>query len=255
MAPVTAGMPPTRRPDRFGVDRSAARDRGSSGSLALALGEQRAAVRRTELRETHPALVDGLDEILHFGIEDLDHMPGIGSAVCGSDHLVGYRHPQTRKSESCQSARSETTTETRQRFSAHPGVGLAPHSRLDRTRRVRVPRREGLRASRGVHGLWVFAGLVLFLRPEFATRSRSSDKMRGKPGGIPGPGRLGGGVDVSVSADALAGGRCTALAYRGTAPGGNCRQGGHTPARSCGGADSATPAVYGRLAKNHPDAG
>ena len=71
-----------------------------------------------------------------------------------------------------------TTTETRQRFSAHPGVGLAPHSRLDRTRRVRVPRREGLRASRGVHGLWVFAGFVLFLRPEFATRSRSSDRVR-----------------------------------------------------------------------------
>ena len=99
MAPVIAGMPPTRRPARFGVDRSAARDRGSSGSLALALGEQRAAVRRTELCETDPALVHGLDEILHFGIEDLDHMPGIGSAVCGSDHLIGYRHPQTRKSE------------------------------------------------------------------------------------------------------------------------------------------------------------
>src|ERR1035441_2892203 len=170
MAPVIAGMPPTRRPARFGVDRSAARGRGSSGSLALALGEQRAAVRRTELCETDPALVHGLDEILHFGIEDLDHMPGIGSAVCGSYHLAGYRHPQIRKSESCQSARSETTAETRQRFSAHPGIGLAPHSRLDRTRRVRVPRREGLRASRGVHGLWVFAGFVLFLRPEFADR-------------------------------------------------------------------------------------
>jgi hypothetical protein len=113
MAPVIAGMPATRRPARFGVDRSAARDRGSPGSLALALGEQRAAVRRNELRETHPALVDGLDEVLHFGIEDLDHMPGIGPAVCGSDHLVGYRHPQARKSESRQSARSETTTEAR----------------------------------------------------------------------------------------------------------------------------------------------
>src|ERR1019366_3658105 len=200
MAPVIAGMQPTRRPARAGVDRSAPRDRGSPGSLALALGEQRSAVRRTELRETHPALVDGLDEILHFGIEDLDHMPGIGSAVCGSDHLVGYRHPQTRKSESCQSARSETTTETGQRFSTHPGVGLAPHSRLDRTRR------------------------------------------------LPGPGRLGGVVDVSVSADALAGGRCTALAYRGIAPGGNCCQGGHAAARSCRGEDSATPAVYRGLA-------
>src|SRR5437879_1716351 len=136
MAPVIAGMPATRRPARFGVDRSAARDRGSSGSLALALGEQRAAVRRTELRETDPALVHGLDEILHFGIEDLDHMPGIGPAVCGSDHLVGYRHPQARKSESCESARSEITTETGQRFSAHAGIGLAPHSPLDRTRRV-----------------------------------------------------------------------------------------------------------------------
>src|SRR5450432_1974578 len=255
MAPVIAGMPPTRRPAQVGVNCSAARDRGSPGSLALALGEQRAAVRRTELRETHPALVDGLDEILHFGIEDLDHIPGIGPAVCGSDHLVGYRHPQARKSESCQSARSETTTETGQRFSAHPGVGLAPHSRLDRTRRVRLPRREGLCASRGVHGLWVFAGFVLFLRPEFATRSRSSDRVRGKPGGIPGPGRIGGGVDVSVSADALAGGRCTALAYRGTAPGGNCRQGGYAAARSCRGEDSATPVVYRRLAKDDPDAG
>src|ERR1017187_3087003 len=254
MAPVIAGMRPTRRPARVGVDRSAARDRGSPGSLALALGEQRAAVRRTELRETGPALVDGLDEILHFGIEDLDYMPGIGSAVCGSYHLVGYRHPQTRKSQSCQSARSETTAETRQRFSAHSGVGLAPHSRLDRARRVRIPRREGLRASRGVHGLWVFAGFVLFLRPEFATRSRSSDKMRGKPGGIPGPGRLGGGVDVSVSADALAGGRRTALAYRGTAPGGSCCQGGHAAARSCRGENSATPAVYRGLAKNDPAA-
>src|SRR4051794_2359728 len=76
MAPVIAGMPATRRPARVGVDRSAARDRGSPGSLALALGEQRAAVRRTELRETHPALVDGLDEILHFGTKDLDNMPG-----------------------------------------------------------------------------------------------------------------------------------------------------------------------------------
>src|ERR1039457_5495816 len=255
MAPVIAGMPPTRRPARVGVDRSAARDRRSPGSLALAMGEQRTAVRGTELRETHPPLVDGLDEILHFGIEDVDHMPGIGPAVCGSHHLVGYWHPQTRKSESCQSARSETTTETHQRFSAHPGVGLAPQSRLDRTRRVRAPRREGLRASRGVHGLWVFAGFVLFLRPEFATRPRSSDKVCGKPGGVPAPGRLGGGVDVSVSADALAGGRCTALAYRGTAPGGNCCQGGHTPARSCRGKDSSTPAVYRGLAKNDPDAG
>jgi hypothetical protein len=85
------------------------------------------------LHKTHPALVDGLDEILHFGIEDLDHMPGIGSAVCGSYHLVCHRHPKARKSESCQSARSETTTETGQRFSAHAGVGLAPHSRLDWT--------------------------------------------------------------------------------------------------------------------------
>src|SRR5450759_2759199 len=91
MAPVIAGMPPTRRPARVGVDRSAARDRGSPGSLALALGEQRTAVRRTELRETHPALVDGLDEILHFGIEDLDYMPGIGSAVCSPAFLGAPR--------------------------------------------------------------------------------------------------------------------------------------------------------------------
>jgi hypothetical protein len=41
------------------------------------------------LRETHPAVVDGFDEILHVGIKDLDHMPGIGSAVCGPDDLVG----------------------------------------------------------------------------------------------------------------------------------------------------------------------
>ena len=92
---------------------------------------------------------------------------------------------------------------------------------------------------------------VLSAQRDLAAATRCAEK----PGGIPGPGRLGGGVDVSVSADALVGGRCTALAYRGTAPGGNCCQGGHATARSRRGEDSATPAVYRGLAKNDPDAG
>jgi hypothetical protein len=71
------------------------------------------------LRETDPAVVNGFDEILHLRIEDVDHMPGISPTVSRPDHLVCHGHPQARKSESCQSARGETTTETVQRFLAH----------------------------------------------------------------------------------------------------------------------------------------
>ena len=65
VAPIVAGVPRARHPARAGVDRSSAGDRGSCGPLALALGKQRPAVRRAELRETDPAVVNGFDEILH----------------------------------------------------------------------------------------------------------------------------------------------------------------------------------------------
>ena len=100
---------------------------------------------------------------------------------------------------------AKTTTKTGQRFPAHPGAGLAPHSRLDHTASVRVSRRERKPATRGLHAVRLQPGFMLFLYPEFAKGSRSSGQMRGEPSSISRLSRLGGGLDVFISADALAG--------------------------------------------------
>jgi hypothetical protein len=91
------------------------------------------------------------------------NMPRIGSTLSRPDHPIGHGHPQTRKSESCQSACGETTTKTGQRLAAHPGAGLASHFRLDHTASVRVSRRERNPTTRGLHTVWIEPGFLLFL--------------------------------------------------------------------------------------------
>src|SRR5689334_15495969 len=99
-------------------------------------------------------------------------MPGIGSTLSRPNHPIGHGHPQARESESCQSACGETITKTGQRSSANPGARLAPHSRLDHAASVRVSGRERNPTTRGLHTVWLNAGFMLFLYPEFAEGSR-----------------------------------------------------------------------------------